>query len=66
MTTYNDWLINDDFFYDITSSYDQNQVFADPLDAPLSDEEILDRMDIKVIEQYLRRRKLEKLEKDLK
>jgi len=28
----------------------------------LSDEEILDRMDIKDIEKYLRRKKLEKLE----
>ena len=28
---------------------------------PLSDEEILDRMDIKTIEKYLRKKKLEKI-----
>lgn len=30
---------------------------------PLSDEEVLERMDIKVIEKFLREKKLEKLEK---
>lgn len=33
---------------------------------PLSDEEILERMDIKVIETFLRKKKLENIKKSIK
>lgn len=52
-----------DWNYSITGAVDYNWFDNDDTNQPLSDEEILERMDIKVIEKFLREKKLEKLEK---
>lgn len=51
-----------DFGWTVTGVNDYEYDYAVP-NHSLSDEEILERMDIKVIEKFLRKKKLEKITK---